>query len=98
MDVLLNPTSSPSMRHDSQSPLLALAPDFIVHPSVGAHSLLDEGPLPEIRQRDWFGRLAELPPATRTPHRMLTCERKSVSRVDHIVVELYHLHMTCNCA
>ena len=58
--------SSSSMSHDSQSLLLAPVLDFLVHPSVGAHSLLDlphERPLPDPRPRDWFGRLAEPPPS-----------------------------------
>ena len=49
---------SSSIQHDSFSPVSV----FLVHPSVGAHSLLD--PLREVslcspRQREWFGRLAE---------------------------------------
>ena len=46
------------MQHDSFAP----APVFAVHPTAGAHCLLDpphEVPLCVLRQRDWFGRLAE---------------------------------------
>ena len=53
--------------HPCSTTHVRLAPVFLVHSSVGAHSLLDPrdvGPLCGPRQRDRFHRLTESSPAT----------------------------------